>query len=110
MDYRRVQQRGHFVQPQSSNDAANDIEMLAAPVRAFVRDCCEVGPQLSVAKSDICLEWTAWADDQGMDAGSKNWFGHNLLSAVPGLKPGKDDHEPVYRGITMNPRRPVAGF
>ena len=39
----RLRARGHFVQPQAVDDAVRDMEDLASPVLAFVRDCCEVG-------------------------------------------------------------------
>jgi P4 family phage/plasmid primase-like protien len=46
--YRRLRRRGHFVQPQSSQEAIDEIEMLAAPVKAFIRELCETGPSKSV--------------------------------------------------------------
>ena len=42
--YRRLHKRGHFVQPKSSQEAADEIEMLAAPVKAFIRDRCQSVP------------------------------------------------------------------
>jgi putative DNA primase/helicase len=44
--YRRLRERGYFVQPQSSIEAGEDIETLASPTLAFVRECCDVGPGL----------------------------------------------------------------
>ena len=46
--YRRLQQRGRFVMPDASAAALQELEDLALPVMAFVRDCCEVGPDLSI--------------------------------------------------------------
>jgi putative DNA primase/helicase len=106
--YRRLQRRGYFVQPQSSLDAAEEIEMLAAPVKAFVRDCCEVGPGLWQSTDDLWAEWKRWSEDQGRsELGTKIWFGRNLRSAEPGLKPtkkeveGSDHRKPGYRGIAL---------
>jgi putative DNA primase/helicase len=83
--YRRLRQRGYFVQPKSSLAAAEDIEMLAAPVKAFVRDCCLVAPGLRYITDNTWEDWKVWSEDQGLNAGSKAWFGRNLQSAVPGL-------------------------
>jgi len=43
--YRALRERGHFIQPAAAKEAINDIETLAAPVKAFIRDRCEVGPR-----------------------------------------------------------------
>lgn len=111
--YRRLRQRGYLVQPQSSYQAADNIEVLAAPVKAFVRDCCEVGPGLEQRLDDLWNSWRLWSDDEGRpDAGSKNWFARNLQSAVPGLtahrpKVGNEQVQ-VYVGIKL--RSPPSGF
>jgi putative DNA primase/helicase len=34
--YRRLQQRGHFVQPASANQAVEELEALGSPVKAYV--------------------------------------------------------------------------
>ena len=54
--YRRLRERGHFVQPKSSQEAADEIEMLAAPVKAFIRDRCQIGAGLSVEHNIISAD------------------------------------------------------
>jgi putative DNA primase/helicase len=110
--YRRLRERAHFVQPTSSNEAVDDIEMLAAPVRAFVRDRCEVKAGVWATLDDLWSEWKEWADDEGRsDPGSKHWFARNLQSAVPGLTTSRlvidGNREQVYNGIDIvNPTPP----
>ena len=106
------------MQPESSREAADEIEMLAAPVKAFIRDRCKVGAGLTVGHNELWLAFRAWSDDEGRDAGTKAWFGRNLRSAEPGItnvrprpeKPGRDgsrkpkknnSRERIYSGIEL---------
>jgi putative DNA primase/helicase len=115
--YRRLRERGHFVQPASSVDAVDDIEMLGAPVKAFIRDCCEVKPGLTVTADDLWATWHHWCAVEEQKVGTKAWFGRNLRTAAPGIKskrprsplggeaPRSGDHREVaYSGITLKPR------
>jgi putative DNA primase/helicase len=104
--YRRLRERGHFVQPKSSQEAVEEIEMLAAPIRAFIRDCCEVGPGLQVSHDDLWAAYDVWCQAQGNKPDNKAWFGRNLRSAAPGVttqRPRTDDRDRVYVGIGVKP-------
>jgi putative DNA primase/helicase len=106
--YRNLRHRGHFVQPQSSQDAIEEIEMLAAPVKAFIRDLCNVGLNKTVKVDELWGAWKNWCQWEGRrDAGTKAWFGRNLRSALPGLTvttPGtRDNRVPTYVGIELKP-------
>jgi putative DNA primase/helicase len=103
--YRRLNERGHFIQPKSSRHAIADIETLGAPVKAFVRDCCVVDPGKTVAVDDTFSEWENWcARERRRDPGTREWFGRNLRSAVPGLTVTREGREQVrfYQGIGFN--------
>jgi putative DNA primase/helicase len=104
--YRRLRDRGYFVQPKSSVNALDEIETLAAPVKAFIRDLCETGPGLSVEVDILWGAYKDWCDWEGRrDAGTKTWFGRNLRTALPGLTviyPGERGHQlPTYVGIKL---------
>jgi putative DNA primase/helicase len=105
--YRRLAERGFFVQPESAREAIEDIEMLGSPVKAFVRDCCEVGPGLNVLVDNLYEKYKEWCEDEGRkDPGNKEWFGRNLHSAVPGLRlarPRADDQQRLrtYHGVGL---------
>ena len=51
--YRRLTERGYFIQPASARQAIDDIETLGSPVKAFVRDRCDVDPASSVAVDEL---------------------------------------------------------
>lgn len=106
--YRRLHERGYLIQPKSSHEAVDDIEMLGAPVKAFVRDFCDVGPGFETAADELWSGYQQWSNDEGRrEAGTKQWFGRNLHSAVAGVtmrKPGSgDQRKRVYVGIRLKP-------
>nr|WP_167626449.1 phage/plasmid primase, P4 family [Mesorhizobium loti] len=102
--YERLRQRGHFLQPSRSEAVVDEMEALSSPVRAFVKDCCEVGPGFEVSTDEMFGEWEAWCTRVSIDKpGNKSWFGRNLRSAVPGLAAGEAGSErtPVYKGVRL---------
>lgn len=108
--YRRLNERGHFIVPESAREAIDSIEILGAPVKAFVRDKCEVRPGLSVAVDELYQEWRDWCEDEGRkDAGTKEWFGRNLHSMIPGLRTARgrkigDKRMQTYEGLALRPK------
>jgi putative DNA primase/helicase len=82
--WKRLHERGHFVQPQSSAAAARHLEDLASPVSAFLRDRCLLVPDLLVPKADLYAAWRRWGEEQGRgwhcDAAT---FGRDLFAACP---------------------------
>jgi len=101
--YRRLNQRGHFIQPKSAIEARDEIEMLAAPVKAFIRDCCEVAKGRLVTVEGLWIEYKYWCERQGLNSANKAWFGRNLQSAAPGVKRkqagSQEDRATTYEGI-----------
>ena len=85
--WHRLQERGHFSQPQSAAEAIQDLEDLASPVGAFVRDRCHVAPGLEVMVTTLFNEWKAWCDEQGRDRpGTAANFGRDLHAVVPAIE------------------------
>jgi putative DNA primase/helicase len=80
--YRRLRQRGHFIVPNSAQEAIDDIETLGAPVKAFIRERCFIEPRAWIICDDLFNAWKGWCEDEGRDgAGTKQWFGRNLRTA-----------------------------
>jgi putative DNA primase/helicase len=105
--YRRLRKRGYFVMPKSSVEAVAQIEMLGAPVKAFIEVCCKVGPGLTVTVNDLWNAFELHSHGEGRrDYGSKEWFGRNLRAAEPGITSkrlgSKGKREPTYIGIALN--------
>jgi putative DNA primase/helicase len=85
--YRRLRQRGHFIQPASGREAIADLEALASPIRAFINDDCVLAPGQTVPVELLYQAWRLWCDKTGRrEPGTKQMFGRDLRAAVPGLK------------------------
>lgn len=85
--WKRLRQRGWFMQPESAEDAVRDMEDLGSPVGAFVRERCTVGPGHRAWLDDLYRGWKAWCEQDGRTAVSnKQTFGRDLTAAVPGVK------------------------
>lgn len=105
----RLIERGHFIQPESSKDAIEELQDLASPIGAFVRDCIEVGPTDMPPRCDVVYDaWEKWCEDQGRQhPGTVQSFGRELRSALPAVQIGRPE-DPitkkryrVYKGISL---------
>jgi putative DNA primase/helicase len=104
--YRRLRERGYFVQPTSARETIEDLEMLASPIKAFIKERCHVGPGHKVSVEVIYQDWRMWCDTIGRkDPGTKQTFGTDLKTAIPGLhtKRARDggDRYREYEGIAL---------
>jgi putative DNA primase/helicase len=101
----RLLARGYFEQPASALAALRRLEDLSSPVGAFIRDECEVGPGLRVAKDALWASWKAWIDLEGGKPGTKAVFIRDLVAAYPEVRPrraGVDgDRRQVLDGIQI---------
>jgi putative DNA primase/helicase len=95
--------RGRFVQPTSAADAIQEIEDLASPVSAFVRERCDIGAGYRVDVEYLYKAWRNWCEQGGRNRpGTVQSFGRDLAAAAPGVKRkrGTDD-QPFYAGIAL---------
>lgn len=109
----RVTARGRFVQPASAADAVTELENLAAPVMAFVRDKCTLSPALSITKEALYAGYRTWCHAQGQShVETQPTFGRNLRAALPFIGDGRvgtgADRDTIYRGITLTSELTVA--
>lgn len=104
--WRRLTERGRFVQPASGAELVSEVEDLSSPVGAFVRERCRVRPNDRVEVSALYAAWRAWCDRHGRkEPGTEETFGRDLRAAVPTLKrtrPRSSEGRPyVYVGIGL---------
>ena len=105
--WRRLRDRGHFTQPASAHEAVRELEDLASPIGAFLRDCCDVHPAAAVDCAELFATWRAWCDAQGRDhPGTIQGFGRDLRAAVSGLRVvqprTEDGRARHYQGVKKN--------
>jgi putative DNA primase/helicase len=101
--WRRLRDQGRFTEPESSRTAIQDLEDLASPVSAFVRDRCVLGPEHRVPVPEIYVAWQAWcAQDGRTSATTRQTFGRDLQAAVPSIQRRQGtDGTRFYAGIRL---------
>jgi putative DNA primase/helicase len=97
----QLRKRGHFEMPKSAQDAIRQIEDLASPVAAFVREECVVGLNRRIEKAKLYGAWKAYCEEQGEKPGSQRMFGRNLLAAFPRVRAGHSGNTKYYNGISL---------
>ena len=84
--WRRLRERGMFVQPSCGSEDADDMLALSSPVTLFVRDCCEIEPTARVGISTLYEAWCQWCRDEGMSyVPTRQTFGRDLVAAFPSI-------------------------
>lgn len=106
--WRRLNERGYFVQPASSLEALQELEDLTSPIRAFVRERCEVGPGRQVEVEVLYAAWQDYCGSTGRErTGTIQTFGRDLKAAYPTLRVVRlrdgDGRVRYYEGIGLLP-------
>jgi putative DNA primase/helicase len=100
---KRLRVRGHFVQPKAVSEAVREMEDLASPVLAFVRDRCIMAPGYRACVDDLYNAWRRWCERDGRTAvTNRQTFGRDLAAAVPGVSRRRGAGDvPFYEGISL---------
>ncbi|MBL9092407.1 MAG: DUF3854 domain-containing protein [Planctomycetaceae bacterium] len=105
--WRRLRERGRFVQPAASADLIDDLDELSSPIGQFVRERCVVGPGFRESISNLYRIWVDWCKEKGIkEPGIEQGFGRNLAAVIPDLhrvRPTGPDGERyrAYEGIGL---------
>ncbi|CAN5679858.1 hypothetical protein BH23GEM6_BH23GEM6_04440 [soil metagenome] len=102
----RLTERGHFIQPASSQDAVREMEDLGSPIGAFIRERCHIGPGRTIECRALYESWKSWCQAEGRDhAGTAQTFGRDLRAAIPGLKTSSlrvgEGRSRFYEGVEL---------
>ena len=81
-----LRENGRFEQPDSGAEMQAEMDDLASPVGAFVRECCEVGPALDEEREVMFAAWRRWCEENGRHAGASSTFGRDLKAAEPAVQ------------------------
>ncbi len=104
--WRRLNERGHFVQPDAARELLGEMEDLSSPIGAFIRERCALGPYQKVGVDSLFSEWRRWCDENGKrEPGTIQLFGRDLAAAVPTLRRVRhregECRERSYEGIGL---------
>jgi putative DNA primase/helicase len=96
-----------FTHVLSAEEAIIQMRDLASPIRAFVREECEIDAAYEIAVDDLYGAFKIWAENNGHTKKSKQSFGRDLRAVLPWLgKPkqrGTGTRQRVYSGIRLKP-------
>jgi putative DNA primase/helicase len=98
----RLLERGRFRMPQSSLEAIRQLEDLASPVGAFVRDWCDTGPNKVCNVKWLFDAYGQWCRLEGHKVGSSILFGRNLRAVIPQLTTQNIGVKRSYVGIDLS--------
>jgi putative DNA primase/helicase len=89
--WKRLRQRGAFVQPDSGKVLVTALEDLSNPVGAFVRDRCRRDPDAEIEVHTLFAAWWVWCQEKDYKfTGTVQTFGRDLRAVVPEI-----DAEPI---------------
>ena len=103
----RLRERGRFVQPASSADAALEMEHKSSPVKKFLYEMCIVSPEHTITPTALYDAYVTWATTVERSKNHLNLssFGSVLHGAIPGLTTpkvgGRGHQERRYQGVGL---------
>jgi putative DNA primase/helicase len=87
---------------------------LASPIRAFVREECEMGPDFEIEVDALYGALKIWAENNGHPKKTKQVFGRDLRaahSAIRAVQRGPfEARYRVYSGIRLKPKPEDCGM
>jgi len=99
----RLRNRGYFQMPKASLAAIRQLEDLASPVRAFLRDWCDLTDPNATANVKILYKaYRYWSDERGMRVKNSIVFGRDLRAVQPQIGTGGRGRERYYTGLQLS--------
>jgi putative DNA primase/helicase len=84
--WRRLRERGYFVQPAAGAELIGELTDLTSPVGMFVRERCHVGEERKVERAVLYDEYKSWCEAKGRKKyEDEQGFGRALRAAVPAV-------------------------
>ena len=96
-----LRKRVHFEMPELSLESMQQLEDLASPVVAFVRDKCVIGINRRIEKAKLYLSYKSWCEEQGQKPSTQIVFGRNLCAAFSQVRPSHSSSARYYSGIEL---------
>ena len=109
---RRLHRQG-FTKTSYQTALTDDLEELGSPIRAFVKEQCDVGEGKWVPTKELYNAWRSWREDdmqQSRKDGDSMRFGRDLKLAFPGIrrKRKRGVEGWCYFGISLHHKGTVA--
>ena len=104
--WRRLRERGYFIQPNDGCESLDAMTALASPVKAFVADYCELDPSAETSVAELYTAYQTWCECQGQrHVANTQTFGRDLRAAYPQLRLHRPsitgNRTRLYQGIRL---------
>lgn len=108
----RLRERGRFTQPASGRVLLDQMDANTGPVRAFVRECCVIGPEYKIDSQTLYRMFCGWCRENGHREPAKSTFGSDLFALNLGIQSGRSkvrhavtgkmtNGPPIYKSISV---------
>ena len=106
--WRRLRERGWFVQPESGKELHRGLIELSSPIWTYVQERLIIGTWHRVSHDDIFHDYLTWCQHNGIRyTVARNTFGRDLRAAVPTIRDTQprvgDSRVRFYEGIALRP-------
>jgi putative DNA primase/helicase len=98
----RLRERGYFRLPASAKDSIRELEDAAEPVKAFLREWCELRSHNRVNVKTLYRAYRAWAEEAGHKIVANNSFGRALKGQLPKLRTTGAGAKREYIGVALS--------
>ncbi len=107
--WKRLRDRGRFVQPETGLALLDDLAELASPIASFAADRLSIGRDESATVPAVYSAWCEWAEANGHDRpGTVAVMSRQLRSAFPALETSQlwngGNRVRIFRGIGLRVR------
>lgn len=102
----RLNERGYFVTPASSEQITREFEDLGSPEATFLKEKCEILPGAYVLQKELFDAWVMWCGENGREhPGTAQVFGRNVRAVYQWIQVkkvgGKGEQERAWDGIRL---------
>jgi putative DNA primase/helicase len=111
---RNLSERGRFIEPSTSAETREAIEIAETPLLAFLKDRCEMGsptdPAFQIRASALYQELVKWCEETGHRKPSDTTFSESLKKlGVKKVRKAREGRPRVYEGIKLLPDESAPG-
>jgi putative DNA primase/helicase len=96
-----LRERGRFKMPEASVQLIRQLEDLASPVAAFIREWGVVDPSARISVKEFYDAYVKWCESEGCKPGSNIVFGRNLRAVMPHVEARGAGIDRFYQGVAL---------
>lgn len=92
----RLRHQGRFTEPENHQETAEEMEASAAPVKAFISECCIVEENAREGAKFLYKKYREWCLEGGSHPLSSEYFGRQMASCGFKARRHRDEGDRLY--------------